>query len=639
MVKCRITFHPDNKVIDVERGTTILNAAVDAGVLINSYCGGLGKCGRCKVIIKEHTPNRKDAHAVTTVDTSLLTPVEKAEGQFLACITKVFDDIEVYVLESSRAGKHQILTRTEEVKLEKIEPLTRKVYLEMPSPSLHDNTSDHARLLRALRMKGFDNVNVSLELLKRLAGVLRTGDWKVTATIAGFAGRNELINIEPGNALNKNFGLAIDIGTTTVVVNLVDLRSGKVIDTKVHHNKQVVCGEDVLARINYVEEENGLEKLNRLIIDTINLLIEEITRRRVKKDDITHVVAAGNTTMTHLFLGLDPRMIRLEPYIPTVCLPPLIKAGELNLKLNPDVHVYCLPARGSYVGGDITADILASNLHNSSKLSLLIDVGTNGEVVLGNSEWIVACSCSAGPAFEGGEVEFGMRASNGAIEKVKLTDELEVEYETIGNVRPQGICGSGLIDLLAELFTHKVLDRAGKIQEIESPRVREGEEGKEFVVAWAQETSIRKDIVITDIDIKNIIRTKGAVYAACSLLLKKMGYTFQDIEQIFIAGAFGNYIDAPKAILLGLLPDVPLEKLKFIGNGAVEGARLVLLSKEKEREAKEIYKRMTYIELSVDPMFMNEYTSALFLPHTDISLFPSVEWALNDELARKESAS
>ena len=289
--------------------------------------------------------------------------------------------------------------------------------------------------------------------------------------------------------------------------------------------------------------------------------------------------------------------------------------------------MYCLPNRASWVGGDITADILASNLHHQNDLSLLIDVGTNGEVVLGNSDWLMACSCSAGPAFEGGEVRFGINASSGAIEKVLLTDDLDIKYKTINNAPPKGICGSGLIDTLAELFTHKVLDRNGQFKSIDTPRFKIVDDERVFIIAYANETGFdhKQDIFITETDIKNIIRTKAAVFSACFLLLKLLGYTFDDVKNIFIAGGFGNYLDTKKAIMLGLLPDVPLEKFKFIGNGSLAGSYLTLLSEAKKYEAKEIFEKLTYMELSVRNDFYNEFVSALFLPHTNLELFPSVK--------------
>jgi uncharacterized 2Fe-2S/4Fe-4S cluster protein (DUF4445 family) len=303
---------------------------------------------------------------------------------------------------------------------------------------------------------------------------------------------------------------------------------------------------------------------------------------------------------------------------------PQMKALKLGLSVNPNAYVYALPCRSSYVGGDVTADIIASGMSDNTDVSLLIDVGTNGEVVLGNDAFLVSCSCSAGPAFEGGEVEFGVRAMNGAIERVWINDGL-VEYSTIGNEKPKGICGSGLIELIAELFSNGVIDRTGKIQLDENDaRTEVGSNGNQFVVAFKENTAIDKNIVVTDVDIQNILRTKAAVYASCNVLLKTFGYKFGDLCNVFIAGSFGNYLDTKKAITIGLLPDLPLDTFKFIGNGALGGARMVLLSRDLQDKAAEVVENMTHIELSVSSMFFKEFTSALFIPHTELDQFPHI---------------
>jgi uncharacterized 2Fe-2S/4Fe-4S cluster protein (DUF4445 family) len=659
MADCVVSFKPENKRATVQKGDTILNAAVAADVFINSVCGGMGKCGKCKVQVRGEVEAR---------DSDLLSDYEKKDNMYLACETSVAGDLEVYIPEISRAAKHQILTKSKEIKIESLAPLTRKFRLTLPAPSLENNVSDLERMKKGLEDLGIKNAEMGMNLLRRTARILRDNYWDVSATISEIEYGCEIINIEPKDEQQKHFGLAIDIGTTTVVVSLIDLNTGEIISSKSNYNKQIVCGEDVLARINYAEEEEGgLARLNKLIIETINFLIEKLTiddelcRRGVDygtcKEDITCIVASGNTTMSHLFLSLDPQHIRLEPYIPTASLIPYVKAKDLGLEVNPEALVYLMPCRSSYVGGDITSDILASGLSKKDELALMIDVGTNGEAVIGNKDWLASCSCSAGPAFEGGEVQHGMRASIGAIEKIALNvlskgdeKEIKVFYKTIGDIKPKGICGSGLIDLLAEMFVHGVIDKAGNINDLPTPRIRDGTEGKEFVVAWASETSLGrdmiaqrrddgeivmkesegKDIVITEADIKNIVRTKAAVYASCSVLLKSMNKTFHDLDRIYIAGGFGNYIDMKKAILLGLFPDIPHEKYDFIGNGSLGGSRLALLSKEMRDEAVRVYKMMTYIELSVNNLFYNEFTSALFLPHTDLAQFPSVSEVLGN---------
>jgi len=419
-----------------------------------------------------------------------------------------------------------------------------------------------------------------------------------------------------------------------VVVYLVDFNDGRVIDTASAYNAQISCGEDVISRIIYSQRGDGLAHLQRLVIGTINDLLAEMAgRNKIRLTEINEVTVAGNTTMTHLFLGLDPKYIREEPYIPTVSTPPRVSAAELGLRVNPQASIYCMPSVGSYVGGDITSGVLSSGLFITDKLTLFIDIGTNGEMVLGNKDWLLACACSAGPAFEGGGVRHGMRATAGAIEDIWIHRRtFEPTFRTIGNRPALGICGSGLIDLLAEMFITGVIDKSGRINRtLPTPRVRMGEHGPEYVVAWAAETGLGHDIVITEPDINNLLRAKAAIYAGFSVLCRSVGINLADVEQILIGGAFGQYINVEKAIQIGLLPDMPWEKFKYLGNTSALGAYTALLCTDMRREVVDIAKKMTYLELSADNTFMDEYTSALFLPHTNLDAFPSVKALLQGE--------
>ncbi len=349
---------------------------------------------------------------------------------------------------------------------------------------------------------------------------------------------------------------------------------------------------------------------------------------------IEGVVAAGNTTMSHLFLGIDPAHIREEPYIPTATVFPFFRAGELGLRIKPNANVYCMPCVSSYIGGDITAGVLAAEIHNSDDLIMFIDIGTNGEIVLGSKEWMVAASCSAGPAFEGGGIKNGVRAIEGAIEGAYIDPKnFEPVIKTIGNKKAIGICGSGIIEIVSELFLSGIINRKGKInRELATARVREGEDGWEYVIVWNKESGIGSDVVITEPDIDNIIRTKGAIYAGFSYLLKTTGLSFGDVDQFLIAGGFGNYLDIEKGIILGLFPEIPVNKFKYLGNTSITGAYLTLLSKNMQDKAQVISHQITYLELSASPDFMHEYLSALFLPHTDINKFPIVAKALEGKL-------
>jgi uncharacterized 2Fe-2S/4Fe-4S cluster protein (DUF4445 family) len=624
MKKYTVNFEPDDKSIEVKVGTSVLDASISAGIPINSICGGEGTCGKCKILVKSDTINFE------IKDTKVLKDEYKNNGYHLACQTLVKGNLFVEVPEVSRAldKNSQILEKTDCNKLEHIKAWCKSFDLNLTHPSIDNNFSDWQRLYFALKKYETETrISIPMELLQKLPNIIRDADWRPKVTIIELGDRKEVIKINKYSNENFDYGLAIDIGTTTIVVELVDLRDGCVIDTTSEYNKQILRGEDILSRVIFCEEnENGLEEMNRLVIETINYLIDQlIEKNKIDQNDIVQTIVAGNTTMIHLLFKITPWFLRREPYIPaTTYLEPL-KTKTLGLRCNPNGYIFTIPGRASYVGGDVTADIIATGLSNSEDLSLLIDVGTNGEIVLGNRDFLIACSCSAGPAFEGGEVEHGMNATSGAIEAIKLDNTLHVTYSTINKTKPKGICGSGLIDLLSEMFNYGVIDKAGKIQDLRTKKVRSDDGCKEFLVVESKDTVMGKDITISEVDIQNILRTKAALYASCRLLVNTMGYDFNDIDNIYIAGGFGNYIDTKKAIQIGLLPDVSVNKFKFVGNGAVAGARFVLLSQKKYEEAKKIVQNMTYIDLSTNNNFFNEFTAALFLPHTNIDLFPSVK--------------
>jgi len=433
------------------------------------------------------------------------------------------------------------------------------------------------------------------------------------------------VDVLPGRQVERIYGAAVDIGTTTVKLFLVDMTTGEVLDSESAYNAQIARGEDVISRIIYSQKEGGLAHLQRLVLKTINGLLVEVARRqKVELREIQALSAAGNTTMTQLFLGINPRYIREEPYLPTITRFPTFTAGQIGLVINPNAPVYCAPSVGAYVGGDIVAGVLSSGMYQTDLLTLFIDVGTNGEIVLGNSDWLIACACSAGPAFEGAGVRCGMRATEGAIDEVIIDGRtLEPTVRVIGDGPPQGICGSGLISALAEMLVTGVVDKAGRIRrDLPTRRIRQGEHGAEYVLAWGEDG--RPDIVLTEVDINNLMRAKGAIYAGFSILLKSLELNFAMVEQILIAGSFGQYINLEKAIQIGLLPDLPWSRFRYLGNTSLLGAYQTLLCREMREVASQIASKMTYLELSADNRFMQEYTSALFLPHTDLEAFPSV---------------
>lgn len=625
MPQYRVVFLPSDLTITVNDNENLFDAAIKAGISLKSSCGGAGTCGRCRVIIKS---GRAKSNGV-----GRLTKQQLSEGYALACQTYPQSDMEIEVPDSSILMEHQVLT-TEGKGLErpdmKFEPLFQKVKLELPRPTLDDHIDDVSRLLNVLRTKGKTGVlRIGLEVLQKLPRLIREKEWCLTASLADFRDYTEIIDIEPGWDYRMYYGLAVDIGTTTVAVHLTDLDNGESLGVEGTYNKQSVFGDDVISRIIYaVEHEKGLQQLQKSIVTTINGLIKMVTKdKNIDSEDIWYVTCAGNTTMTHLFFGVEPEYIRLEPYVPAFNSINPVRALDLGLRANPKAVVYCLPGIASYVGGDITAGAEVIAIDKQEKLTLFIDVGTNGEMVLGNKEWLVACACSAGPSFEGAGITHGMRAMNGAIEHIKVKpDTLELYWETVGNKKPLGICGSGLIDCLAALREIGVIDRAGNFMALSSNgkvQIIDGE--KTYVLVPANKSGADKDITISESDVKNLIRSKAAIFAGVQTMLKIVGIPLEAIEQVYIAGGFGRYIDLADAIKIGMFPDLPMEKYKYIGNSSLMGAKMVLLSKEAREEAEKLAEKITYLELSIGNEFMEEFVSALFIPHTNINLFPSVK--------------
>jgi len=632
MSKCVVVFQPSIKSVEVEVGTTLMDAANQAGVEIPYPCGGQGRCGGCKV--------RVELGSVDQPYTTYLSSEEVEEGYVLACQATVKGDTVIFVPPRMRIERAVSARAQAEVRLPvecdwRGKPTVRKVFLDLVPPSLVDQTSDAERMKRELaRQYGIENVALDLFVLRKLGRLLRQADWKVTAVVDVVAGRPgdpvfpRLIDVLPGDRTDTSLGVAVDIGTTTNVVYLVDLLSGEVIDSASAYNGQISCGEDVISRIIYSEKRReGLAHLQSLVVGTINSLLVELSHRNeVDLQQIYRMTVAGNQVMIHLFLDVPPESIRYEPYIPAMMHPIPVKAEDIGLIINPQATIDCLPGVGAYVGGDITAGVLSSGTFETDKLTAFIDIGTNGEIVLGNSDWLISCACSAGPAFEGFGVKDGMLATAGAIEQVWINSgTFEPTYDTIEGAPPRGICGSGLIALLGEMFVTGVIDRGGKINlTLNTPRVREGEHGPEYVVAWGDETESGKDIVIADVDISNLMRAKAAIRAGITVLARSVGVNLADVEQVLIGGAFGRHIDVDKAIEIGLLPDMPRDRFRFLGNTSILGAYAALVCADMRRTVHGIAEKMTYLELSADNTFFDEFSAALFLPHTNISEYPSV---------------
>ena len=633
-----VRFLPHNRQIEVEEGQTLIRAAMEAGVHVNASCGGEGVCGKCRVIIEEGQVAEGLSERLSKED------VEK--GYRLACRAKVTGDVVVRVPVESEVDVSVLnalatprrTARIHEMDLEELKeqglflPPIEKKYLELPEPNAQDHLPDVTRLVSFLKLTHDEHrLEVEFPVIRKMPDILRQQDFKITATLARpvhKGGKTRIINVQAGDTTGQNYAIAVDIGTTTVYGQLIDLISGEVLAQFGDFNGQISYGEDVITRIMAAEKPGGLEKLQAVVIKTINSIIRKLIKRsKVDMDEISTLTMAGNTTMTQLMLKVNPRYIRRSPYVPAASLYPPIKAVELGIELGDHVPALVYPSVSSYVGGDIVAGVMGSGMYRSEELTLFMDIGTNAEIVIGNKDWLACAACSAGPAFEGGGIQFGMRAAKGAIEDFSIDPAtLEPMLMTIGNVRPKGICGSGLIIMVATLFETGVINNLGKYdRDLDTPRIRQTDGIWEYVLAWKDETQIDRDIVLTEIDIENLIRAKGAIYSGCMTLLEEVGLSIGDIERINLAGGFGSYVDLEKAMVIGLLPEIDADKVTFIGNGSLMGAKMSSLTNRIRKDVVEVMKKMTNFELSETASYMDHYVAALFLPHTDINLFPKLK--------------
>jgi uncharacterized 2Fe-2S/4Fe-4S cluster protein (DUF4445 family) len=628
-----VHFLPDDVRITVADHANLLAAAAAAGVYIPAYCGGDGVCGKCKCKIEEGAAG-------------IAGPPADSQGYRLACQTTVTGDLVVTVPEivkkDGQALKRKPKTTraisarsmSELVGSWQLDPPVEKRFLKLVPPSLDDNTPDLQRLLRAIRKGCYDCAEPTYDhpqLLQELPTLLREANWEITVIMLRGKRSEEpdrIIAIEPGDTTDRLYGLAMDIGTTTVCGLLLDLTSGKVLAEASGYNDQIRFGEDVISRMIYSQKPGGLAELQKQVIGTINRVIENVCRQvMINPSDISYIMAAGNTVMSQLLLAINPKYLREAPYVPTCSQMPLTRAAALGVYAHPSVRLFLYPSIASYVGGDIVAGVHACQMHKSPELTLFIDIGTNGEIVVGNQEWLACTACSAGPAFEGGGIKHGMRANTGAIENFHIHPEtLEPMIITIDRTKPCGICGSGLISIVSELLEAGVIDQQGKFNRtLDHARIREGKDGYEYVLAWAGDSLTGEDIAINEVDLDNLIRAKGAMYAGYQTLLESVGMTFSDLDRVILAGNFGSYIDLERAICIGLLPDIAREKFYYLGNASLTGCQISLIDINRFRERTEVSKLMTNMELTENPRFMNHYMAALFLPHTDMTLFPTVK--------------
>jgi len=607
-----IVFEPEGKKVVTSRGKTVFQAAKEAGVGLRSECGGGGLCGKCRVIVK----NSDAVSKLTEAERKHLSQSEIDSGYRLACQTKIIREVIVMIPPETKLEYHKIQVLGLERKVE-LNPSVMKCHLLLPKPTLSDFRPDLERLLNSLSKQTQKAVNLEIdyEILKKLPNILRDANWDATVTIWN---DYRIVAVEPGDTSSELFGLAVDIGTSKIVGHLVDLTSGKTVGIESIENPQVIHGEDTITRITFAMADNAnLEILQKHAIDCVNRVLHEACRKaRVNPGRVYEVIVVGNTAMHHFFLRIQPKYVALSPYTPAVKSSINIASKELNIKVNRGGIVTILPIIAGFVGADAIADVLATGIHESEKLSLLIDIGTNTEVFIGNKDNMLCCSCASGPAFEGAHIKHGMKAVSGAIERIRISPDLEVAYKTIDDAKPTGLCGSAVIDVIAEMLKNGIINPNGKFNSnIKTKRLRKNNNEMEFILAWNNETTTDREITFTQKDINETLLAKAAIYTGCKILMKRKNVEEKDIGRVFIAGAFGNCINRENAKVIGLIPDVPTEKIEFVGNTAVMGAKMTLISMGMREKAELIANKVRYLELGNDSDFNQEFSKALFLPH------------------------
>jgi len=621
-----VEFQPDGKHTRIGVGSKIIEGIREVGIDLQAPCGDRGVCGRCKVVLTEgggllNQPTGYELRAVTLS--------ELRDGYRLACQCTASrpGSIVVAIPPESRIGHQRMVVQGLAPKLRPT-PMVKKISLnfrEGDFKRLRAVKADSELLTSALRRAGCSINSLSLEAMRALPDAMPRSGGSVTVAVWG--GR-EALSVEAGDTSSRLFGFAVDIGTTKLAGYLVDLKSGRVLATSSLPNPQIAYGGDLISRIAYYSQSaENAGRLKSAVVNGVNRLIEDACRSAgVDASEIYDVTAVGNTAMHHIFFGISPKYVALSPFPVAVKSSFNLKAKELGLNVNPAAYLHSLPLIAGFVGADAVADILATEIYRFKGPSLLIDIGTNAEIVVGGREGLTCCSSPAGPAFEGAHIKHGMRASSGAIEAVWIDpDDLSVGYKTVDDVKPRGICGSGIIDAVAQMFKAGVLNRSGGIDRgVKSPRIRVVDGKPEFVVAWGGETEGGVDITITQDDVQEVLLAKAAIYTGVSVTLKRLGLKPRDIRRLYIAGAFGTYIDLTNSLILGIYPDIPFDRVRFVGNTAGSGARMTLLSKQVRVKAERIVDRARYIELAADPLFEKEFTDSIWLPHRDIELFPTV---------------
>jgi uncharacterized 2Fe-2S/4Fe-4S cluster protein (DUF4445 family) len=618
--KINITVEPEGRILQCASNSSLLEAFREAGVQIRAECGGQGSCGQCKVLVQAKSKVNKPSNQ----EERLLTDSEILQGVRLACQTMAKESIKIMLPIESRISLRQIQTEGLETTTE-IDSTIKKLKVQLSKPTLHDLRSDRSRLIDALRdTHDLSTLNLGYEALKKLPAIIRQTRGDLTAILWN---NHQVIDLEAGDTTETAFGYAVDIGTSKIVGQLISLTTGQIVTTHSIENPQIIHGEDVISRITYAaSHEKGLQKLHDLVINGINSLLSAACQEaEIQNSQIYEMTWVGNSAMHHILLGIPPLTLAVAPYTPATKKPLDLSPKELGIQINVGGNVHSPPLIAGFVGSDNVADILSTHFDELRELSLLIDIGTNTEVNLGNQDGITCCSCASGPAFEGAHIRDGMKAVAGAIERVTIDPStFDVQYQVIGNQPPVGLCGSAMIDILAELVKSKVVDHTGRINlQTSQNRIRRRNESLEFVIAWDHDTAKNGDLVITQGDIRELQLAKAAIYTGCTMLLHHRKISANDIHKVYLAGAFGNYIQPENAIRIGLLPDINPEKVSLVGNAALSGARIALLSQKSRNKAHQIAEDATYIELGAEPAFNKALIAATYLPHQDLSLFPS----------------
>lgn len=631
--KFAIIFQPSGRRGLIRKGRSIREASIEIGEDIEGPCGGKGVCGKCKIKVLDGFFEKYGIHSsisnlspLNSTEKEILSAEDEKNGFRLACQAKIFGDIVAFVPEASRLVRQVIRKAPKNLDI-KIDPAVKKYFIKLPKATLEDNRGDWERIQDELKNKyGLIELSIDYQVLIDLQNIVREGDWEITVSVWN---NKEVIKVEPG-CVDKAYGLALDIGTTTLAGYLCDLTDGRVVATSSMMNPQVIFGEDIMSRISYaLINPDGLERLNQSVIEGINYIIDEASSiAGIHPSDVVDVTVVGNTCMHHIFLCLDPKNIGRSPFTPAIKSSLNIKAREIgfkdSLKISSGSYVHILPIEAGFVGADNVGVLISEEPYNQDNIVLIIDIGTNGELILGNRQRLISCSCATGPAFEGAQIRYGMRASPGAIEKIEIDpDTKEVRYKIIGSdewnteskeVRAKGICGSGIIDGVSQLFLAGIIDKTGRFKrDFKTTRYRENNGEPEFVIAWAKETSIGEDIVITQSDVRAIQLGKSALYAGAKIMMRHFG--IEKVDKVILAGAFGSYIDKKSAAVLGLFPDCPLENVISVGNAAGDGARMALLNVDKRREADWIARKVEYLELTLEPDFNKIFAEAMWIPH------------------------